>query len=134
MERFEDLEVWQEARELVRLIYTVTKTRPFLQDQVLREQMRRSAISIMANIVEGFGRRTHKEFAQFLNNARGSAAELQSHLYIAVDQNYIKDETFDDLYGRCEQVSRKFWQLISYLLQPSTSHNALRTKGVNLGD
>ncbi|MEZ8216736.1 four helix bundle protein [Candidatus Fervidibacteria bacterium JGI MDM2 SSWTFF-3-K9] len=127
-ERFENLEVWQEARELVRLIYTVTKTGPFLQDRVLREQMQRAAISVMANIAEGFGRRTHKEFANFLNNARGSAAELQSHLYIALDQNYITNEIFDELYGRCEQVSRKLWRLISYLLQPSTPHSALSTK------
>jgi four helix bundle protein len=133
-ERFEDLEVWQDARKLVRLIYTVTKTRPLLQDRVLREQMQRAAISVMANIAEGFGRRTHKEFAHFLNNARGSVAELQSHLYIALDQNYITNEVFSELYGQCEQVSRKLWRLISYLLQPSTPHSELSTKGVRSGD
>jgi four helix bundle protein len=98
-ERFEDLEVWQDARKLVRLIYTVTKTRPLLQDRVLREQMQRAAISVMANIAEGFGRRTHKEFAHFLNNARGSVAELQSHLYIALDQNYITNEVLANSTG-----------------------------------
>ncbi|MCS7186945.1 MAG: four helix bundle protein [Armatimonadetes bacterium] len=130
VERFEDLEVWQKARELVQSIYNATKTRPFGQDHILRDQMRRAAISVMANIAEGFGRRTHKEFAHFLVNARGSVTELQSHLYVAFDQNYIDQATFRSIYEQCEQISRKLWRLIDYLHQPRTSHSAPRTKGV----
>lgn len=130
VERFEDLEVWQKARKLVQNIYAVTKTRPFRKDYNLRDQVRRSAISVMANVAEGFGRRTHREFAQFLVNARGSVAELQSHLYVALDQGYIDEATFRFLYEECEQISRKLWRLIDYLHKPRTSHPAPRTKGV----
>jgi len=90
--RFEDLNCWQEAKRLVNSIYSVCSVNGFKKDFGLRDQITRSAISIMANIAEGFSRKTNKEFIQFLFIAKSSAAELQSHLYIAMDQGYITKE------------------------------------------
>ena len=69
----------------------------------------------MANIAEGFGRRSKKEFANFLNMAHGSAAELQCHLYVALDQNYIKRKEFEELYERVEEVSKMIQGFMNYL-------------------
>jgi four helix bundle protein len=63
----------------------------------------------MANIAEGFGRRTNKDFANFLVIAHGSAAETQSHLYVALDLKYISDEIFQDLYQLLDEISRILW-------------------------
>ena len=146
--QFEDLGVWQEVRELVRLVYEVTASSPFRRDMVLSEQMRKAALSIMANIAEGFGGRTNRDFARFLAQARGSASELQSHLYAALDQHYIGEDCFSELYEKCDLISRMLHRLITYLhasstrnpqratrnSQPSTPHTALRTKGVRAND
>ncbi|HPC37183.1 MAG TPA: four helix bundle protein [Candidatus Marinimicrobia bacterium] len=88
-ERFEDMEAWQEARAIVSKIYDLCKNDSFRKNFNLTNQIQRAAISIIANIAEGFGRRGNKEFAQFLFIAKASAAELQSHLYIAFNQKYI---------------------------------------------
>ena len=89
IERFEDMEAWQEARAIVSKIYDLGKNDSFRKNFNLTNQIQRAAISIIANIAEGFGRRGNKEFAQFLFIAKASAAELQSHLYIAFNQKYI---------------------------------------------
>lgn len=69
----------------------------------------------MSNIAEGFARRTNKEFANFLVIAHGSAAELQSHLYIALDQRYISENEFSDMYNEVDEVSRMIQGFSSYL-------------------
>ncbi|MBN1847559.1 MAG: four helix bundle protein [Deltaproteobacteria bacterium] len=88
MERFEDIEAWQKARELTREIYAVTVNGPFSKDFGLRGQIRRAAVSAMSNIAEGFGRCGNKGFSQFLSRARGSIAEVQTQLYVALDAGY----------------------------------------------
>ena len=93
--RLEDIQVWQKARQLTKQIYKATENGRFSQDYGLRTQIQRASISIMANIAEGFGRRSDKEFANFLNMAHGSATEVQSHLYVALDLIYI-DETHSE--------------------------------------
>ncbi len=80
--RFEDIQAWQKARQVTRLIYQLSAEGHFAKDYGLRDQIQRASVSIMANIAEGFGRRSDKEFANFLNIAHGSASEVQSHLYI----------------------------------------------------
>ena len=75
-------------------------------DYGLRDQVRRASVSIMANIAEGFGRHSDKEFANFLNIAHGSVAEVQSHLYVALDLNYIERMKFNELYSLLDEVSR----------------------------
>jgi len=115
IERFEDIEAWKKARILVRRVYEFTRVESFRKDYNLIDQMRRSAISIMANIAEGFARRTHKEFINFLGMAHGSAAELQSHLYVALDQNYLLNKDFNELYTSADEVSKLIQGFSNYL-------------------
>ncbi|MFQ5794302.1 MAG: four helix bundle protein [Candidatus Bipolaricaulia bacterium] len=98
IERFEDIRAWGEAREVVNNIYNVTGRGSFAQDFSLKDQIRRAAISIPSNIAEGFSRHSNKEFIQFLFVAKGSAAEVQSQRYTALDQGYISQEEFDNIY------------------------------------
>lgn len=103
---FEDLICWQKSRDLVRTIYSVTAIEKFKYDYSLKDQIRRAAISVMLNIAEGFGRRSHKEFKQFLFISHGSASELQSSLYLLLDLDYISKDKFEDLYVKCEEISK----------------------------
>ena len=114
--RFEDIQAWQRARELVNDIYTITAVNPFAKDFGLRDQLRRAAVSIMLNIAEGFARRTNKEFSQFLVNAHGSAAEVQAALYIALDQGYINKDKFDEHYDKTGEISRMLMAFSRYLI------------------
>lgn len=113
--RFEEIQAWQKARELNKEIYSVTQASSFSKDFSLRDQMRRASVSIMANIAEGFGRRSKKEFSNFLNMAHGSAAEGQCHLYVALDLQYITGGEFEKLYGKTEEVSRMIQGFMKYL-------------------
>lgn len=113
--RFEDIQAWQKARKVTKRIYEITSGSNFSKDFGLRDQIRRSGVSIMANIAEGQGRRSTKEFANFLNIAHGSVAETQSHLYIALDLNYLKKEDFDDIYGLLDEIARMSMALCQYL-------------------
>src|SRR5919199_26424 len=113
--RFEDIQAWRKAREVTRAIYAVTAEGSFAKDYGLRDQIRRASVSIMANIAEGLGRRSDKEFANFLNMAHGSVAETQSHLYIALDLNYIGQSSFTELYNLLHEVSRMTMALGKHL-------------------
>ncbi len=115
IERFEDIQAWQKARELTKQIYEITKSVQFSNDFSLKDQIRRAAISVMANIAEGFARRTHKEFINFLGIAHASSAEIQSHLYVAVDQGYISKEEFQKVYGNTDEISRMIQGFSNYL-------------------
>lgn len=96
---FEEIVAWQKAHEITLDVYRATAGGNFSKDYGLRDQIRRAAVSIMANIAEGHGRRSNSEFANFLNIARGSAAEVQSHLYVALGLKYIEKDDFDRLYA-----------------------------------
>ena len=109
--KFEDILAWQKARETTKSIYEETLRGDFSKDYDLRSQIRRASISITANIAEGFGRRSDKEFANFLNIAHASAYEVQSHLYVAADLNYIPGKTFDQLYDSLNQICRMLFAL-----------------------
>lgn len=113
--RFEDLEVWQKARELIRDIYKLTVGQKFSKDFGLKEQIQRSAVSIMSNIAEGFERKTAKEFIQFLYIAKGSSGELRSQLYVAYDLGYSTDEDFNKCLSKSEQISKSIGGFIKYL-------------------
>ena len=91
VKRFEDLQCWQEARRFVKLVYELTSHERFKNDFELVGQVKKSAVSSMANIAEGFHRNSKKDFMKFLDYARSSIAETISHLYVAFDQNYIVD-------------------------------------------
>jgi len=115
IERFEDIEAWKESRNIVNRVYKVCSANGLKRDYTLVDQVKRAAISIMANIAEGFSRKGNKEFIQFLFIAKSSAAELQSHLYITLDQGYINKPQFDELYGATDKVSRQLSNFIKYL-------------------
>jgi four helix bundle protein len=117
IERFEDIKAWQEARVLVKMVYAVVNSdRHFGSDYKFREQIQGAAVSIMSNIAEGFSRRTTKEFIQFLFIAKGSTAEVQSQLYVALDQGYINQEKFNELHSKSDEVARLISGFIRYLL------------------
>jgi len=120
IERFEDIGAWRKARVLVRGVYRVCSVEGFRKDYGLVDQMRRASVSIMANIAEGFARRTNKEFVNFLGMAHASAAELQSHLYGALDQGYISEGDFKNLYALADEVSKMIQGFIAYLRNSPT--------------
>ena len=98
IEKFEDIKAWQKARELNANIYRLTNSNTsFSKDFGLRDQIRRSSISISSNIAEGFERQTAKEFIRFLYIAKASAGEFRSQLYLASDLEYISTEEFKKL-------------------------------------
>ncbi|MDQ3748385.1 MAG: four helix bundle protein [Acidobacteriota bacterium] len=113
--KFEDIMAWQKARQSTKLVYEMTTEGQFAKDFGLRDQIRRSCVSIMANIAEGYGRRSDKEFSNFLNIAHGSIAEAQSHLYIALDLNYLNQNNFNKLYVLLDEVSRMIMGLTQHL-------------------
>jgi len=115
IERFEDIEAWKRARELVRSLYRVTNEGDSAKDYGLRDQLRRASVSIMSNIAEGFSRQTDKEFIQFLYVAKGSASEVQSQLYVALDLEYIPRTAFDKLYELSDETIRLISGFIRYL-------------------
>lgn len=102
--RFEDLIAWQEARKLVRMIYKITSDGLFSKDFGLKDQIQTAAVSSMSNIVEGFDNESTAEFARFLGMARRSSVEVQSLLYVALDANYIKEETFNAQYEQAKKT------------------------------
>ena len=113
--KFEEIQAWQKAYDVTLLIYKITAAESFAKDYGLKDQIRRASVSIMANIAEGHGRRTNVEFANFLNIARGSTAEVQSHLYVALGLNYIEQKEFDKLYQQLTEISRMTLSLAQYL-------------------
>jgi four helix bundle protein len=113
--RFEDIVAWQMGRELASTIYALTKVPVVAKDFAFVDQIRRAAVSIMNNIAEGYERGTNKDFAKFLFIARGSAGEVRSMLYVALDQGLIDQQTFDAYSGQCRQCSAAIWGLIKAL-------------------
>jgi len=121
IERFEDTKAWQEARILTQRVYVLTKAGDFARDFALRDQIRRSAISIMSNIAEGFERGGDKEFIQFLYIAKGSCGEVRAQLYIAHDVGYLPEDDWRKLIEQCKKISKMLSGLITYL-----QHSPLR--------
>jgi four helix bundle protein len=119
--RFEDLDCWKEARQLTRQVYdAIHENSSWQKDIRLCSQIQSAAGSVMANIAEGFVRRSSKEFTQFLFIAMSSAAEVQSHMYIAVDQGYVSKGTFESIYSQADKVGRIISGLIKYLRTKQT--------------
>ena len=116
IKRFEDIDAWKEARKLVQLIYDAIKNnQTFQRDFRLVNQIQGAAVSAMSNIAEGFSRKGHKEFIQFLFISKSSAAEVQSQLYVALDQKYIDEDSFNKIYQQAETVSKLNSGFIKYL-------------------
>lgn len=112
---FEEIIAWQKARILTKEIYVISNKGSFEKDFSLKDQIRRSAVSVMANIAEGYDRRGDKEFIRFLNIAKGSLAEVKSHLFVAVDVGYINNEVLDSLISSINEIGKLISGLIKYL-------------------
>jgi four helix bundle protein len=115
VERFEDLEIWKEARQLCKYVSEITEKDPFCKDFKLRDQIRTSSGSVMDNIAEGFERDGNKEFIQFLSISKGSCGECRSQSYRSFDYKYIDQETIDELINKTIQLSKKISNLMAYL-------------------
>lgn len=102
--RFEDLQAWQEARKLVKMIYKLTNSGLFAKDFGLRDQIRRASVLSMTHIAEGFDCESKVEFARFLGIARRSAVEVQSLLYTALDIEYISKAQLKEHYEQARKT------------------------------
>lgn len=112
---FEEIEAWQQARTLARMIYDASGKGAFGRDFGLRDQIRRAAVSVMSNIAEGFGRGGAREFVQFLAVARGSASEVSAQLYVALDQGYLSQPEFHRLQEQSARTGSVISGLVRYL-------------------
>jgi len=113
--KFEDIQAWQLARKLCKDVYGLSGGGRFSKDFGLRDQARSAAISVMANISEGFDSHSNREFVHFLYYALRSASELQSHLYVALDQGYITQVHFARMYEEAGKVKSMIFAFTQYL-------------------
>src|SRR5947208_8074380 len=113
--RFEDIEAWKRGRELRKAIYFHSKRGEFARDFALRDQIRRAAQSVTSNIAEGFERGGNREFIRFLSDAKGSCGEVRDQLYTALDENYMTQQEFDQLYVLTLEISRLISGFMKYL-------------------
>ena len=135
IERFEDIEAWQLAWELTRKVYALTKKSGFARDFGLKGQIQEAAGSSMHNIAEGFDSETNPEFIRFLRYAKRSCTEVQSELYVALDQHYITNAEFQDVYdhaGRTRAAIRGFIKYLTAYAQNQSKKVALNPEPLNL--
>jgi four helix bundle protein len=115
IKKFEDLEIWKEARRLSKVIITIAKESDLKTDFRLKDQIKASSGSVMDNIAEGFERNGNLEFRQFLSIAKGSAGEARSQLYRVFDNDYINEDQLNSLVLEYENLSGKINNFIIYL-------------------
>ena len=115
IEKVEDIIAWQKAREFNRIVFDISKSKYFLEDDDLKDHLRRSSKSIMRNIAEGFGRQTSKEFSQYLYIANGSVEEVKTCLYTAYDEEIISDDEFKCLFNDIDEISMLILAFLKYL-------------------
>lgn len=115
IERFEELDCWKEARELVKLIYEECDKGKLAKDFDTKSQLKRAVLSIMNNIAEGFARKSNKEFIRFLDFSNASAAEVKSMLYILQDVKYLEADVVQDYHSKVDTSRKLILGLIRYL-------------------
>jgi four helix bundle protein len=120
--RFEEIEAWKTARSLTTLVYKMTEQSAFAKDFGLKDQIRRSAVSVMSNIAEGFESRTNTQFINYLGHAKGSSGEVRSQLYVVLDLKYTSQEEFDEAFELADKASRQIRRFIEYLEKNSGNH------------
>jgi len=113
--RFEDIEAWKTARELTRMIYTLTDLGQFAKDFGLKNQIQRAVVSVMSNIAEGFESRTQAQFLEYLGRAKASSGEVRCQLYIALDIKYLTQEQFNKVFDLADKTSRQIARFMDYL-------------------
>ena len=130
--RFEEIEGWQLARELTPKVYSLASKEKFSRDFGLRDQIQRASGSSMHNVAEGFDSGSNAEFVRFLRYAQRSCTEVQSQLYVALDQKYLSSQEFDDVFSIADLTKSRIGGLIKYLLnnekQSPSSNKETRTK------
>ncbi len=124
---FEELESWQLARRLAAEVYVLSAARTFDADRHLRDQLRRAAVSVMANVTEGFERGGRREFVHFLSQAGGSLGELRSHLYVALDAGLVAEADFLRLQADAKTVGRLLGGLRRYLQASKVAGSKFRS-------
>ncbi len=112
---YHKLLVWQRARELVKLVYLYTETFPKNEEFGLKSQLRRAAVSVVLNIVEGYRRSTTKDFLHFLNIANGSLSELEAALEISLDLNFLSEDNYSQAESKRSEVGFLLHQFIKSL-------------------
>ena len=112
---FEELDIWQDARKLANLIYDLTQEGAFAKDSGLRDQIRRAAVSVMSNIAEGFESRTTRMFIDYLGRAKGSAGEVRAQIYLALDRNYVSQNSFEITRELATSISKQIYRFSEYL-------------------
>ncbi|MBP6673374.1 MAG: four helix bundle protein [Bacteroidetes bacterium] len=115
IQRFEEMKVWQDSRKLSQQIYSITKSKDFIRDFGLRDQIQRASVSVMSNIAEGYERDSNRELIRFLNYSKGSVGEIRSLLYVAFDQEYITKDQFNELKDAATVISIQVANFIKYL-------------------
>ncbi len=124
---FEDLEIWQIAREICNEIQEIADNSKLRTDYKLYGQIDGSSGSAMDNIAEGFERDGNKEFHQFLSISKGSIGETRSQLYRVLDRKYCTEEKFAELKLKCRTLSRKIQSFMSYLRKSEHAGNKFKT-------
>lgn len=132
VKRFEDLQVWQDSRSFVKSIYELTSSTKFSKDYGLRDQIQRASVSIMNNISEGFERDSNREFIKFLGYSKGSAGEVRSMLYVALDLKYITKEEFELAYNTSLSIITQLANFIKYLRTYTIKQNINKIKNIIL--
>jgi four helix bundle protein len=115
IKKFEEIKAWQKARELVREVYKTCADGKLSRDYGLKDQLCRAAVSTMSNIAEGFGRESDRDFAHFLDIAKGSSLEVQSLLYLVLDLAYIEESDFEKLYKLTDETAALITGFAAYL-------------------
>lgn len=123
--RFEKLEVWQEAQKINQTVYRLTEKFPRHEMFSMTSQIRRASISITANIAEGSGRNSDRDFAHFLEQSYGSLMEVASFFYLALDEHYPTEQELEPLFEELEKLAKRVVALNSSL-QVSTSKTPFR--------
>lgn len=126
--RFEDLEIWKLSLKITKYIYDLTSKIEFSKDFELKNQTRKSVISISSNIVEGFEKNNNNEFIRFLQISKGSCGELRNQLYIALAVKYINQGEFNKVNDMLLELSRKIGKFISYLKNQRKQGNFTKTR------
>ncbi|MHC4325775.1 MAG: four helix bundle protein [Planctomycetota bacterium] len=127
---FEDLPVWQRAKELSILVYKATAGGKLRKDYGLKDQIQRAAVSVSSNIAEGFERGSKREFIQFLYIAKGSCGELRSQLYIAKDLGYLENDYSETLINSAYNTSKQISGFIKYLKNTPFTGDKFKTNNL----
>lgn len=115
MKTFEDLQIWQKSRILVKEVYVISSKGDLGRDFGLRDQMRRCAVSVVSNISEGYERAGDAEFHRFVSIAKGSVGELRAQVYVCLDLEYITEDEFQSLIKKCTEISKMAGALMKKL-------------------